>query len=247
MSSTNLLSKSSPTTARPTVDPSNCLIRSSLEPRPTPPSSDITSTISTMQCTSVPTTEYSQQCTSVSATEYEYSQQVITAKKTLTFYPVSINTPQTIPAGASIASDTLTTAFRTFAEENMIIPDPVIQSLVIAKIWYQLDRLTVEFTDIKQVKTVFKYVKNLPHGFQVSPFIPGVLSELYSQLQDQAYHIRNGAIHHKTVIKYVGNTLALFVRPVNTSIWKPAPKQPIPASPRIVDSTPKNSQSSTMS
>ena len=119
---------------------------------------------------------------------------MITAKKTLTFYPVSINTPQTIPAGASIASDTLTTAFRSFAEENMMIPDPVIQCLAIAKTWYEHDRLTVEFTDIKHVKTVFKYVKNLPHGFQVSPFIPGVLSELYNQLQDQAYHIRNGRL-----------------------------------------------------
>ena len=104
-------------------------------------------------------------------------------------------------------------------------------------------KLTVKFPSLKQVKSIFRFVNNLPKGQKVSLFIPQVLSELHSQLRAQAYQLRHGDVCHKTVIKYHGHTLALYARSLSSSTWVPV-YPPIPSN--LKQST-KNLQTLTMS
>ena len=111
---------------------------------------------------------------------------------------------------------------------NMAMPLPIISQIVPCNILYQhgfnSGQLTVEFPSLKHVQTIFKYVKNLSPGQKVSPLIPPVLSAKYDDLQARAYHIRNGKIRHKTVIKYHGTTLALYAKPSNSGCWQLVPE-----------------------
>ena len=126
----------------------------------------------------------------------------------------------------------LNRAFHEFLKTNMAMPLPIISQITPCSILYQhrinSGQVSVEFPTLKHVKTVFKYVKNLSPGQKVSPLIPPVLSAKYDELQARAYHIRNGKIRHKTVIKYNGTTLAHYAEPSNSDSWQPVPEQSHP-------------------
>ena len=109
------------------------------------------------------------------------------------------------------------------------MPLQVIQRLDLSNIQYHEEAnpvgISVQFSDLKHVKTVFRYVRNLPHGQKVSPMIPAVLSGKYRSLLSQAYYIRNGNISHQTVIKFLGNTLALYAKPTGAFTWQLVPDE----------------------
>ena len=114
-----------------------------------------------------------------------------------------------------------------FLEVNMSIPHPITQELDICNIscLHQdvPEKITVSFSNISHVKTIFRFVRNLAPGQKVSITIPSVLSAKHDDLQTQAYHLRNGNIRHKTVIKYLGNSIALYARSPNSSNWQLVP------------------------
>ena len=107
----------------------------------------------------------------------------------------------------------------------MSIPQPVTHSLNILDISHQQDlaSLTVVFSEMKHVKSIFRYVRNLSPGKKVSLTIPPMLTERYSSLLTQAYYSRNGNVRHKTVIKFLDNSLALYAKPCNASSWQLVP------------------------
>ena len=154
-----------------------------------------------------------------------------TAKHTLVFQPVShdaLSRMKTV-SGNAPNQVLLTMALHEFLKTEMGMPLPIIHQIGPCKILYQPEinpgQVTVEFSTLKHVKTIFKFVKNLSPGKKVSPLIPPVLSAKYDDLQSQAYHVRNGKIRHKTVIKYHGNTLVLYAKPTNSGSWQLVPEK----------------------
>ena len=121
--------------------------------------------------------------------------------------------------------------------------------MAISNIWYsdeKDDAVSVMFSNVSSVKTIFKYVRNLSPGQKVSINVPPVLSDRYKHLQSQSYHIRNGTIRQSTVIKYSGNDLVLLAKMPDSHIWKivPPADQSSPAkhltSPGITRNIPKS-------
>ena len=166
--------------------------------------------------------------TTMPATIDQHNLKVIeSAKRTLIFSPIPhadlIRTKGNVNDKAT-PEVALEEAFREFIAVNVDIPTHVNLKMATSSILYQQeidpDKISVEFSDIESVKTIFRYVKNLSPGQKVSNFIPTVLNDKYMCLQSQAYQIRNGNIRHKTVIKYHGNTLALYAKPMNIGSWQ---------------------------
>ena len=154
-----------------------------------------------------------------------------TAKCTLSFYPISSSDIAVVRRNMTRNTPTeivLKMAFHKFLNINMAIPPPIIQSLDIMNIKHKHDQvgITVQFCNVKNVKTIFRYVKNLSCGLKVSPVIPAFLSEQYDRLQTQAYYLRNGLTRHQTVIKFLGNTLALYARAGHDCAWQLVPDEP---------------------
>ena len=121
----------------------------------------------------------------------------------------------------------------------------------ISDIWFsdeKDDAVSVKFSNISSVNTIFKYVRNLSHGQKVSINVPPVLSDRYKHLESQAYHIRNGEVRQSTVIKYSGNDLVLLAKMPDSKIWKTVPDKPpadqsspskLPMSHGLIRNTPK--------
>jgi hypothetical protein len=128
------------------------------------------------------------------------------AKRTLIFSPIPhadlirIKGNMNDKATPEVA---LEEAFREFIAVNVDIPTHVNLKMATSSILYQQEidphKISVEFSDIESVKTIFRYVKNLSPGQKVSNFIPTVLNDKHKCLQSQAYQIRNGNIRHKTL------------------------------------------------
>ena len=115
-------------------------------------------------------------------------------------------------------------ALHDFLDSNMNIPSTTISRMSISNIWHKeeldFDQISVEFSSISSVNTIFKYVKNLSPDQKVSISIPPVLQSRYDDLFDQAYHLRNGPVRHKTVIKFLGDNLALYTKKSTSRNWQ---------------------------
>jgi hypothetical protein len=151
------------------------------------------------------------------------------AKCTLTFYPITHDDLGRMKLCSTENASTyvlLERALREFLDIKMSIPPSAISKMNISQIWQkeEADTLTVKFSSMDPVNTIFRYVKNLPPGEKVSISIPPVLQEKHRALQTQAFHLRNGKIRHKTVIKYMGNKLVLHVKRSDSRRWYPAPQ-----------------------
>ena len=140
------------------------------------------------------------------------------ARRTLSFSPITDDLP-----GVKMA-------LHSFLINTMGISPTTVSKMVISKIWQHevtyLNTISVEFSNMRSVSTIFKHVQNLLPGQKVSIFIPPVLDARYEELKTQSFHLRNGRMRNQTVIKYSGNNLALYTRPANTTDWQlvtPAP------------------------
>ena len=69
------------------------------------------------------------------------------------------------------------------------------------------------------VNTIFRFVRNLAPEQKVSIVIPDILADKNEELKSQAFALRNGVPRHKTVIKFLGNTLALYSKKLNDRRW----------------------------
>ena len=125
-------------------------------------------------------------------------------------------------------------AFHDFLDTKMNIPGSTISRMVISNIRHKeeidFDMILVEFSTMSPVNTIFKYVRNLAPGQKVSIFIPPVLLSRHDDLVNLAYPLRNGPVRHKTVVKYLGNSLALYARKDNARNWQLVSDQPIVSS-----------------
>ena len=143
------------------------------------------------------------------------------ARRTLSFYPISFNlTPQdTHPNTRKIC---LERALNHFLQSSLAIPTSVASKLTCLDISYlpEKSEITAVFATHEHVKNIFKHVKNLSPGEKISPCIPPVLYSRYKQLRHEAYNLRNGSIPHKTVIRYQGNSLALYAKPTQSQTWQ---------------------------
>jgi hypothetical protein len=108
-------------------------------------------------------------------------------------------------------------------EFNMNIPTSIISRMQIKNISHNpeidFQTVTVEFTNLHPVNTIFKYVKNLAPEQKVSIYIPDILAPKNENLKNHSYQLRNGPIKYKTVIKYVGNDIALYARKTGDRPW----------------------------
>ena len=187
--------------------------------------------------------------TSTLPIEPNTSSTIESAKRTLCFYPIysdTIRCMKTDPDEEVSIQTLLSRSLYSFLHYQLQITASEIPVLV-SDTFIQHDpkscKLTVKFPSLKQVKTIFRFVKNLPQGQKVSLFIPQVLSELHSQLRAQAYQLRHGEVRHKTVIKYHGHTLALYAKSLSSSTWVPV-YPPVPGNQKQCT---KNLQTLTMS
>ena len=80
--------------------------------------------------------------------------------------------------------------------------------------------MSVVFSKLDDVKTIYRFVRNLPTGVRVSNYIPPCLANKNKFLKNRAYHLRNGETPHRTVIGYQGNTLELFAKKVGAAEWQ---------------------------
>ena len=143
------------------------------------------------------------------------------AKCTLNFSPITCDDLERMKKNENenenvSESELLTRALHEFLDVNMNIPQSTIRKMTINKIWHNLEldfqKISAEFSNICPVNTIFKYVKNLEPEQKVSLFIPTVLEPQYEELNNIAYHLRNSEPRQKTVIKYLGCSLALYSR-----------------------------------
>ena len=146
------------------------------------------------------------------------------ASRTISFRPIpcditAMKTPSTeqVPPRLFIES-----AFLNFLKTSMKIPSHIISDITWLEISHKPENseITVLFPTKQTVKTIFRHVKNLSPGEKVSSQIPPILASRYNYLKNKAYLLRNGETRHKTVIRYLGNSLELYVRPPNSNTWK---------------------------
>ena len=160
--------------------------------------------------------------------------QIQTAKRTLRFYPISISPEE------SSTEILLHKAFCNFLYKELAMASSEITEItrgITLNYDHETSKLTAEFSSYRSSKLIFKYVKNLTPGLKISPLIPPSLAELHCRLKSQAYYLRHCETPCKTVIKYHHDNLALFVKPNNSTIWKPAP-YPTCSQPQLEDNTP---------
>ena len=165
------------------------------------------------------------------------------AKCTLNFSPITCDDLDRMKKNECedvTQTELLTRALHEFLDVNMSIPVTTISKMVIKKIWHsqelEFQKISVEFSNICPVNTIFKYVKNLDPEQKVSIFIPTVLEALSVELNNIAYHLRNSEPRQKTVIKYYGYSLALYSKTQVERNWRHVPIQSAlpcpPAKPR---------------
>ena len=81
------------------------------------------------------------------------------------------------------------------------------------------ETVTVEFSSMCSVTTVFKYVKNLAAEQKVSIVIPQALEQKNEDLREWSFLMRTEEPKHKTVIKYIGNNLVMYAKKVSGGSW----------------------------
>ena len=144
--------------------------------------------------------------------------EILVAKRTLVFYPV------THPVEGATCATSFPSALRLFLKDNLAIPEPTISKMCQPVSYEQeADRMTVVFSAYNDVKTIYRFVRNLPTGVRVSNYIHPCLDRLHKYLQNKAYHLRKLETPHKTVIKYVGKSLGLFAKPPGCNRWNQVP------------------------
>ena len=143
------------------------------------------------------------------------------AKRTLSFYPVIPDLPNHSSSDNGPCHTMLYSALHSFLRTNMAMPSSAIPNLQDCDIspHPNSDKITVTFPTSVEVKTIFRYVRNLSPGQKVSLHIPPNLVSSYSDLQNRAYKLRHDEIPKKTVIRYWGDSLALFARQPGDIRW----------------------------
>jgi hypothetical protein len=149
------------------------------------------------------------------------------AKCTLNFSPITnddLERMKNNEAEDVSVQELLKRAFIEFLDVNMSIPTSTISRMKIINISHgqeiDFQTITVEFSNMCPVNTIFKHVKNLAVEQKVSIFIPDVLAPSHEELKHQAYQLRNdSSTKHKTVIKYLGNSLALYAKKPSDRRW----------------------------
>ena len=75
------------------------------------------------------------------------------------------------------------------------------------------------FTNMCPINTIFQFVKNLAPQQKVSLCIPDVLHPKHTELTNLSFHLRNGELKHKAVIKFLGNDFVLYAKKPNERNW----------------------------
>ena len=143
------------------------------------------------------------------------------AKRTLTFYPVTLELSKLTSPDKETHDTMLCSALHFFLSNNRAMPSPDIPSTQGCDIspHPDSDRIRVTFPTVEEVKTIFRYVRNLSPGQKVSLHVPPSLANSYSDLKNRAYNLRHGETPKKTVIRYCGDSLALFAKQPGESKW----------------------------
>ena len=148
------------------------------------------------------------------------------AKCSLTFAPITIDDLIRMKSSESenvCVEELLKRALNEFLDVNMNIPTSTISRMNIKNIYHsqeiEFQTVTVEFMNICPVNTIFKYVKNLAPEQKVSINIPEILEPKHDELKNWSYHLRNSEPRHKTVIKFLGNDIALYAKKIGSRNW----------------------------
>ena len=154
-------------------------------------------------------------------------QEAITAARLkLHFSPITSEDLERLKSNPSeniSVDDLIKRALYEYFDVNMNIPAAVIRKLEIKQVDHghdiDFDTVTASFSSISSVNTIFKYVKNLEPEQRVSIAVPPVLEPKYEEFKSWSFHLRNVEPKHKTVIKYMGNDLALYAKRVGGRSW----------------------------
>ena len=110
-----------------------------------------------------------------------------------------------------------------FLDVYMSIPSSTVSRMEIKNISHgqhiDFETVTVEFSSMCSVTTVFKYVKNLAAEQKVSIVIPQALEQKNEDLREWSFLMRTEEPKHKTVIKYIGNNLVMYAKKVSGGSW----------------------------
>ena len=129
-------------------------------------------------------------------------------------------------------TELLSRTLHDFLDANMNIPHSTIAKMEIKTITHaqeiDFQTVTVEFANMCPVNTIFRYVKNLAPEQKVFISIPTPLEPRYNVLHNHAYQLRNGQPKYRTVIKFIGNDLALYAKKLSEKNWQIVTTQPNP-------------------
>jgi hypothetical protein len=87
----------------------------------------------------------------------------------------------------------------------------------------------VEFSSMREVNTIFKFVHNLPGGSCVSRYILPSLEKRYNCLSERAYKLRKCTDHYQTKILYNDHNLFLYMKTADEPSWT-LDEDPLPES-----------------
>ena len=148
------------------------------------------------------------------------------AKLRLHFSPISgddLDRHKCNPSENVTADELIRRALHEYLEVNMNIPVAIIKKIEIKEVAHgveiDFDTVTVQFSSISSVNTIFKYVKNLAPDQKVSIAVPTVLETKYEEFKSWSFHMRNVEPKHKTVIKYMGNDLVMYAKRIDDPRW----------------------------
>ena len=126
-------------------------------------------------------------------------------------------------------------AIREFLTDEMKIPRTVADSLLIARTFTPARQsenwstLYAEFTSASSVDLINQYVNRLKPGKSVNIYVPHSLYPRFQSINSIAHSYRNGAIKHKTKVRYGPSDFELLIKPrEGVSRWTYAPLDHLP-------------------
>lgn len=145
------------------------------------------------------------------------------AKKVLGFSPITLDDIEFLKNKKAISddNDAMKAAIIEFLNDEMKIPSAITDKISITKVFTPASQpsnwnnLYAEFSDTSTVELINQYVSVLRPGISVSIYVPNSLFPRFCAVRDLEYSFRNGAVKHKTRIKYGVSDFVLLVKPRN--------------------------------
>ena len=148
------------------------------------------------------------------------------SKKILGFSPITRDDISYLKTQHSVDDDNqaMILSIVEFLNCEMKIPRTTTDQIVFKKVFHPEKQpigwttLYAEFQDSSVPDLINQYVRNLLPGKTLSIYVPDSLIPRYHAVRDIAHGYRNGAVKHKTKIRYGASDFVLLVKPKDQNV-----------------------------